>query len=217
MISRLNRTLIVLLVQPASQARISAITSLLDGEPASLCTLLGVGSCLPAIGLQCFLNSWPLSPWILSRAQYSAWHALPRLPGGEPLSANITVSSIAPGNPSHWSKVVQGSHSPWYPLPRGQMLVASPQTTESGLFYLTSQCFLKMALVSTFKNQILCFKIPGYGGVSVNSKSPLPYVKSWQELSRDSHRHRAMVTCCPPCSPLPSGLSHVQLAHLIYI
>lgn len=110
-------------------------------------------------------------------------------------------------------KWVQGSHSPWHPLPRGQMLVASPKTTESSLFYVTSQCFLKMALVSTFKKQILCFKIPGYGGVSVNSKSSLPYVKSWRELSRDGHRHRAMVTCCPPCSPPPSVLPHVQLAH----
>lgn len=66
-------------------------------------------------------------------------------------------------------KWVQGSHSPWHSLPRGQMLVARPQTTGSGLFYLTLQCFLKIALVSTFENQILCFKIPGCGGVSVNS------------------------------------------------
>lgn len=109
-------------------------------------------------------------------------------------------------------KWVPNSHSPCQPFPKGQTLAARPQITESGLFYLTSQCFFKKQNQCQHLKRFHILTNLGSYGIFVSTVF-IPICQELAGAEQGLHHTQGMGVSCPPSSP--PFLSYIQLAHLI--
>lgn len=162
------------MVQPASSGQ-NLVYNIPSGWRASLCLHVLRSReppprkqtvALSELSHTLLLNSEPCTVLCLARPSPDSWRR-------EPLAAVVTASSIAPGDPfplvKNGSRILKPGGIHFLEVRRWQ---PAHTDTESSLLYLTSQYFLKMELVSTFK-KISHFKNPGsYECLSIPSSFP---------------------------------------------